>query len=115
MVKSYKSLVWDIETASADDLFRYGEGFIRLVGYQGDDDDYVITTDVNHLIDVIIASERHYGFNSLAFDCVALVVHHGADYLELTKNHVDLMLVERQVNPARAKTHYPKGYWGMSQ
>lgn len=115
MVKSFRSVVWDIETADADELFSYGKGFVRLIGYKIDDDDTVVTTDVDELVNVLLEADRHYSFNGLAFDCVAVSLEHGVDYYELTKNAVDLMLVERQKNPPRAKTHYPKGYWGLDQ
>lgn len=114
-LKSYNRLVWDIETASVKKLFTYGPGYVRLVGYQGDDDEPVVTTNVEELIQLILLSKRHYGFNSLAFDCVALAVHYDVDYRDLAKNNVDLMLVERQINPPRARWHYPKGYWGLHQ
>lgn len=115
MAKSYKSLVWDIETGSVDDLWTYGPGYVRLVGYQGDDDDPVVTENVDELIQVILASERHYGFNSLSFDCIALHLWHGVSYEEITRNHVDLMVVERQLNPPQARGGYGKGYWGLDQ
>lgn len=115
MSNQFRSVVWDIETASADDLHSYGPGYVRLVGYQVDNEDPVVTTDVNELLGVLQNCDRHYSFNGLAFDCVALALHHGVDYYELTRNAVDLMLVERQVNPPRAKTNYPKKYWGLDQ
>lgn len=114
-IKSYESLVWDIETGSAADLHTYGPGFVRLVGYQGDDDAPVVTTDVGELIQLILLSKRNYGFNSLAFDCVALAKWYDVDYRDLTARHVDLMLVERQLNPPRAQGGYPRGYWGLDK
>lgn len=115
MLKKYQSLVWDIETGSAQDLQARRAGYVRLVGYQGDDDEPVVTTDVDLLIQLILMSERHYGFNSLGFDCAALALHYDVDYRDLTENNVDLMLVERQVNPPNAKGGYPRGYWGLNQ
>lgn len=115
MVKKYGSVVWDIETASADDLFSYSGKYVRLVGYQIDDEAPVVTTDVESLIEILLNCERHYGFNSLSFDCVALSLYHDVDYLELTENHVDLMLIERQLNPPEARRNYPRGYWGLDQ
>jgi len=111
--KKYGRVVWDIETASADDLFSYTGKYVRLVGYQVDDEDPVVTTDVESMIEVLLNCERHYGFNSLSFDCVALSLYHDVDYLQLTENHVDLMLIERQLNPPEARRNYPKGYWGL--
>lgn len=114
-IKSYDRLYWDIETGSASDMHTYGPGFVRLAGYQGDDDEPVVTTDIEELIQLILLSKRHYGFNSLGFDCVALAKWFDVDYRDLTERHVDLMLIERQINPPRAKWHYPKGYWGLDQ
>lgn len=109
-------VVWDIETASAKELFSYPKGkYVRLVGYQVDDQEPVVTTDVDELIRVLLDCDRHYSFNGLAFDCVALAVHHDVDYVKLTENAVDLMLNEIQIHPREARRNYPKGYWGLNQ
>ena len=114
-VKEYNSLVWDIESGDANELFRWKKGeFLTVSGYQGDDDDNVVTESGDTVVEAVKKSDRHFGFNSLGFDIPALSVHHDGDYLELSENHVDLMLVERQVNPTDAKG-VKQGYYGLDQ
>lgn len=109
-----RRVVWDIETGSVDDLWDYEGEYVRLAGYQINDEDPVVTTDIDKLIEVVLSADRHYTVNGVAFDCVALSLYNGADYLALTENAVDLMIVERQVDPPSARG-MPKGYYGLHQ
>ena len=65
-------LYFDLETASADQLFVYGEGFCRIAGYAIDDGPVQLTTDMNELIELINQAQEVYAHNGLAFDLVAL-------------------------------------------
>lgn len=114
-VAEYNELVWDIESGDSNELFRWDKGeFLTLSGYQGDQDDDVITESGDEVVEAVSKSDRHFGFNSLAFDIPALAVHHDGDYLELSEKNVDLMLIERQVNPTAAKGVKP-GYYGLDE
>lgn len=117
-VKEYNDLVWDIETGDANDLFRWDKekdgDYLVLSGYQGDEDENVITEDGDEMLDAVRKADRNWGFNSLIFDAPALVVHHDADYLEITEGARDLMLIERQINPTDAKGVKP-GYYGLDE
>lgn len=96
---------FDIETASADLLFKGGyEGpFVRLVGWVVDDGEPQISTDPQDLLDVLRDASVIYGHNILGFDLVALAVHCGADYHELAEKAIDTLVGERTINPP-----YPK-------
>lgn len=109
-----RKVVWDIETGSVDDLWDYDGNYVRLAGYQINDEEPVLTTDIDRLIEVILSADRHYTVNGIAFDCVALALYHGADYIALTENAVDLMIVERQIDPPSARG-MPRGYYGLDQ
>lgn len=114
-VKEYNSLVWDIESGDSNELFRWGKGeYLTVSGYQGDDDGNVVTDSGDEVVKAVTKSKRHFGFNSLGFDIPALAVHHDGDYLEMSENAVDLMLIERQINPTDAKGVKP-GYYGLDQ
>lgn len=96
---------FDIETASADLLFKGGyEGpFVRLVGWVVDDGEPQISTNPQDLLDVLRDANVIYGHNVLGFDLVALAVHCGANYHELAEKAVDTLVGERTINPP-----YPK-------
>lgn len=66
------SLYFDIETASAEELYTYGPGFCRLAGYATDDGAVTLTTDMAELISVINEADRVVAHNALAFDLAAL-------------------------------------------
>jgi DNA polymerase-1 len=96
---------FDIETASAELLFRGGyEGpFVRLVGWVVDGGEPQISTDPQELINVLKDATVIYGHNVLGFDLVALAVHCGADYHALAEKTIDTLVGERTLNPP-----YPK-------
>lgn len=114
-VKEFNDLVWDIETADANEMFRWDKGeFLTLSGYQGDEDGNVITESGDEVTEAVEKSERNWGFNHITFDIPALAHHHGGDFLKMTEGARDLMLIERQVNPTDAKGVKP-GYYGLDQ
>lgn len=96
---------FDIETASADLIFKGGyEGpFVRLVGWVVDDGEPQISTDPRDLLRVLDEASIIYGHNILGFDLVALAVHCGADYHALAEKAIDTLVGERTINPP-----YPK-------
>lgn len=101
---------FDLETASADQLFRGGhEGnFVRLCGWVVDDDEPRISTDPAELIDVLMRSKIIYGHGIMHFDLVALARHHGANYRALAAKAIDTLVGERTINPP-----YPKPKAGV--
>lgn len=96
---------FDIETASADLLFKGGyEGpFVRLVGWVVGNGEPQISTDPQDLINVLKEADVIYGHNILGYDLVALAVHCGADYHDLAAKAIDTLVGERTINPP-----YPK-------
>lgn len=110
-----KTLFIDIETGSVDDLFRSRRGdYNRLYGYMWEGEEPRTTTDPEEFRRVLKQAKRVVSFNGIGFDNLALAVHDGADYLELSKKSVDLMIAERQVDPPSAKG-MPRGYYGLDQ
>lgn len=100
---------FDIETASADELFRgRHEGpFVRLVGGIDTafrtDGGWTTGTNVEGLIDALNSAEVIYGHNILGFDLLALARHHGADYDALAAKAVDTQVISQLIDPPEAK------------
>lgn len=92
---------FDIETASADLIFKRGyEGpFVRLCGWVVDGGEPQISTDPADLLKVLEDASVIYGHNILGFDLIALAVHCGANYHELAAKAIDTLVGERTVNP----------------
>jgi DNA polymerase I len=92
---------FDLETASADQLFSYGAGFIRLAGtITGDEIE--VTTDVKELIAKLEAASWIYGHNIFGFDLLALALA-GADYEALAAKSMDSLLLSRLDWPPEAR------------
>jgi len=105
-------VVFDLETGSADELFRYvshdDTGFVRLAGAlgpNGADSSPAVPriVPVSQLIDELKSADRITGHNSSSFDLPALAWHHGADYEFLAAKSCDTELVARQVWPPRSR------------
>jgi P4 family phage/plasmid primase-like protien len=100
------TLVFDLETASADDLFTYTQrdetGYVRLAGVRGPSGASMILT-APELIPLLESVDRISGHNVLGFDLLALARHYGADYDRLAAKALDTELVERQANPPRSR------------
>lgn len=110
-----RTLFIDIESGSADDLFRTRRGdFNRLYGYMWEGEEPRTTTDPDEFKRVLKQAGRVVSFNGIGFDNLAMDVHDGLSYRELSKKTVDLMIAERQVDPPSAKG-MPKGYYGLDQ
>lgn len=103
------TLGFDIETASADQLFTGGhEGpFVRLLGGIGTgvrtDGGMVTGPNTPGLIDALNDADVIYGHNILGFDLLALAHHHGADYDALAAKAVDTRVLEYLIIPPAAK------------
>jgi hypothetical protein len=100
------TLAIDLETGSADELFRYTQrdetGFVRLAGVIGPTGTPLIMNGPE-LLSLLAHADVIEGHNILGFDLIALARHHGADYLRLAARARDTELIERQANPPRSK------------
>jgi DNA polymerase-1 len=98
------SLGWDIETASADELFRgKHEGpFVRLVGGESGDGP-VVCDDPSALVEDLNRADVIYGHRLFHFDLLALARHHGADYDALAAKTVDTFVLSQLTWPTGAK------------
>jgi DNA polymerase-1 len=105
-----RMLVFDIETADADDLFSYEKGkFAILSGYND-----VITTDHRELVEEIEKSDTVVGHNIVDFDLVALARHYGLDYSSAVEKAKDTLMMAKQIDPPSAQG-MPKGYYSLDQ
>lgn len=95
------TVYFDIETASADELYTYGPDFCRLAGYAIDDGPVQLTTDMATLVSVIEASDRIIAHNALGFDLAALGHWHSLDVGRLVdEGRVrDTLLLARHNDP----------------
>lgn len=93
---------FDIESGPANELFTYGDGFLRLAGYSSDDGP-VVTTDMQELITALDNAPWIYGHNVLGFDLLALAFHHGADWEKLSRKTIDTMILDRLDYPPQAR------------
>src|SRR6266446_2112768 len=94
---------FDLETASAGELFSHGPGFIKLAGFSGPDNSVSYLTDMTYLITVLDDAPWIYGHNILGFDMLALAYHHGADWDKLSRKAVDTEILDRLVHPPMAR------------
>lgn len=96
-----RTAFFDIETASADDLFTYGPGFCRLAGYAIDDGPVELTADMNQLCRVLQGADRIVAHNAVGFDLAALEHWHGLDVGQLVEQGRvrDTLLLARHNDP----------------
>ena len=102
-------LGFDLETADADDLFRWdpartegGAGFVRLAGVVGPHGARQIVS-VTDLLALTRVAARLDGHNIMGFDGLALARHHGLDWHQFAAKARDSELIARQVNPPRSR------------
>lgn len=107
MASTWEVVGFDLETASADQMFTGGhEGpFVRLCGaIDHHTGETRLFTDTDEFISVLAAAKTIYGHNIISFDLVALAHHHGIDYMAFCRKAVDTILISRQRNPVPTKT-----------
>ena len=93
---------FDLETAEAGQLWRYGPDFLRLAGYSAGDD-VALTTDPAELLAALDAAPWIYGHNVLGFDLLALAHVYGADWERLAAKTLDTLLLDRLDYPPEAR------------
>jgi len=98
------TLVFDLETASADELWTRGPDFIRLGGFT-DREQIPLTTDFADLTRRIETAAVSVGHNTMGFDYIALARHHGLDLHALTarRGAYDTLLAARHRDPPMAR------------
>lgn len=108
-------LGFDLETASADQLFTAGhEGpFVRLAGLVEYDGAAAVANGAKSgFMSDLGDADTIYGHNVLGFDLIALAHHHDADYDALAAKAWDTQAAEVLVNPPLSKG-MPKGYYAL--
>lgn len=97
---------FDLETCSADELFRRPD-FVRLCGAMRSDRDEVgITSDPAKLLGLLRSAGEVTGHNILGFDLLALAFHCGADWEELAAKARDTEILARLADPPRSRGAY---------
>lgn len=94
------AVAFDIETRSADELWTAGPDFIRLAGYQIDDE-IRVTDKVPTVARILDEARVVVGHNIMSFDLPAFARHHGLDIHQMTRDRrvVDTMLVAALTDP----------------
>lgn len=111
--------VFDIETASAEEIHSFGPGFARLFGWMtvdtvtGQRSQVTTSADARPMLDALAAADAVTGHNIIDFDLIALAKYLGLDYEEMARKAYDTIIVERHLNPVAAKGAQPKGYYGL--
>lgn len=115
-------LAFDIETGAAEELHRYGPGYVRLCGWAPVDGSpngtgpVTLSTDPAELTAALFQADALTAHNGINFDLMALgrqgYFSHD-DYERLCLKMFDTMIVERHVNPVAAKGVQPMGYFGL--
>jgi DNA polymerase-1 len=107
----------DLETASADALFTYGSGYVRLAGAAVDDGEHVaVTTDCRKLAVLLERADRIVGHNIIKFDLMALARHCGVDYEAVCAKAHDTVVQARVMDPPGSRHQKPwseKGYYSL--
>lgn len=108
-------LAIDIESADADQLHKYGPGFVRLCGWKtvGSSDNVSISADPARLVAAIGTADAITGHNVLNFDLIALARYHGLDYEAACLKLWDTLVVERHLDPVAARGMQANGYYRL--
>lgn len=99
-------IVFDLETGDANEMHRYGPGFVRLAGWTECGSGKVeLTTDLDNLVRRIEGSSLVIGHNVIGYDLQALARYHGLDLSALVRRGAvfDTLLAARQWDPPMAK------------
>lgn len=96
---------FDVETGSAEELFTYGPGFVRIGGLINSDGETVTTPDIPALVEKINNADSVYGHNILGFDGLALAYWHGLDWEAFCAKATDTDPLSRAAFPPRSRVH----------
>lgn len=115
-----KVLAYDIETGAAEDLHRYGPGFVRLCGWKivGSGDPVTISTDPAELVEQLLAADAVTAHNGINFDAMALARQGFISYdqyEQICMKSFDTLLVARHLDPVAAKGAQANGYYRLGE
>lgn len=100
-----KFVGFDIETADADDLFTYGDGFVRVGGWSTENGPKTTADIKGELIPALNDAQYIYAHNFFGFDGLALAYHYPdlVDWEVLAAKALDTMVLERLRFPPEAR------------
>lgn len=115
-----KVIAFDIETAAAEELHRYGPGFVRLCGYADVQDmsNVRITEDPREMVDALRRADAITAHNGINFDALALASQGWIsfdDYEALCQKMFDTLLYARHLEPVAAKGAQAGGYYRLGE
>ncbi len=110
-----KTVAFDIETGSAEELMSFGPGYVRLCGWKTVGEGSAVTTsaDPQDLIGALMEADSITGHYIIDFDLKALAKWNGAPYEVLAAKSWDGLLVERHLTPVAARGVQPRGFHGL--
>lgn len=94
---------FDLETASAKELFTYGPGFVRIGGLINARGETATGSDIGALVGKLNEADAVYGHNVFAFDGPALAFWHGLDWKSFCSKVTDTDPLSRQAHPPRSR------------
>ena len=96
---------FDIETADADELFTYGDGFVRIGGWMTDDGPKTTADIKGELIPALNAADWIFAHNFFGFDGLALAWHYPEliNWETLAGKALDTLVLERLRFPPQAR------------
>ena len=113
-------LAFDIETAAAEEMHRFGPGFIRLCGWApvSDTSRVTISTDPAELVDALLSAPGLTAHNGINFDLMALASQRYItfdQYETLCTRTFDTLITARQLDPVAAKGAQANGYYRLGE
>lgn len=96
---------FDIETADADELFTYGDGFVRIGGWMTDDGPKTTADIKGELIPALNEADWIFAHNFFGFDGLALAWYYPelVDWEALAAKALDTLVLERLRFPPQAR------------
>lgn len=93
-------VVFDIESASAEEVFTSGPEFVRIFGYQTGDQ-LRVTEDVREMVELVANARTLVGHNIMNLDVLPFALNHGLDIHQAAEDGKfwDTQLVEVLLNP----------------
>lgn len=93
-------VVFDIESAAAEQLFTGGPEFVKIMGWQMAGD-LAVTEDVDRMVRLLRQARVIVGHNIMSFDLLPFAIHHGFDIHQAAADGrlLDTQLCEVLLNP----------------
>lgn len=113
-----EALAFDIETGAAEEMHRFGPGFIRLCGWApvNNTGKITISTDPADLVEALRAAPAITAHNGITFDLMALASQGFMSFDEyevMCVKSFDTLITARQLDPIAAKGAQSNGHYRL--